>query len=126
MRRPSLDLATLLGNSPTLYPLRHELVVLPVSIGNIDCHPQPQALRRPSLELATLLGRSSMLYPLRHELVVLPVSIGNIDIVIITQPYRNIDAAAPEPRTRDLVGQKSNALPTAPRARCLAGCDRED
>ncbi|VDL85834.1 unnamed protein product [Schistocephalus solidus] len=72
--RPSLELATLLGRSPTLYPL---------------------CLPRPSLDLATLLGRSPTLYPLRHELVVFATS---------------------EPRTRDLVGQKSNALPTAPRA----------
>ncbi|VDL95081.1 unnamed protein product [Schistocephalus solidus] len=36
LRRPSLELATLLGRSPTLNALRHKLVVWPVSIGNID------------------------------------------------------------------------------------------
>ncbi|VDL87140.1 unnamed protein product [Schistocephalus solidus] len=45
-------------------------------------------------------------------------------LAVISQPYPSPGAAAPEPRTRDLVGQKSNALPSAPRARCLAGFDR--
>ncbi|VDM05798.1 unnamed protein product [Schistocephalus solidus] len=68
-------------------------------------------------------------------------------LAVISQPYPNQGTAAPELRTRDLIGQKSNALltrtaapkprprnlvgeksnalPTAPRARCLAGFDRE-
>ncbi|VDM02560.1 unnamed protein product [Schistocephalus solidus] len=41
-------------------------------------------------------------------------------LAVIFQPYPTLGAAAPEARTRDLVGQKSNALPTKPRARCLA------
>ncbi|VDM05786.1 unnamed protein product [Schistocephalus solidus] len=44
---------------------------------------------------------------------------------IISQPYPTPGAAAPKARTRDLVGQKSNALPTAIPARLLAGFDRE-
>ncbi|VDL88360.1 unnamed protein product [Schistocephalus solidus] len=89
----SLELVTLLGRSPTLYPLRHELV---------------------SVELATLLGRSPTLYPLRHELVRLELAtlLGRSPTLY---PLRH---ELVETRTRDLVGQKSNALPPAPRARC--------
>ncbi|VDM05797.1 unnamed protein product [Schistocephalus solidus] len=78
-------------------------------------------MRRPSLELATLLGRRPTLYQLRtatseprtRDLV------GQKSNALPTAPRE------PEPRTRDHVGQKSNALPTAPRARCLAGFDRD-
>ncbi|VDM06268.1 unnamed protein product [Schistocephalus solidus] len=36
LQRKSLELANFTGSNPAFYPLRHELVDLPVSIGNID------------------------------------------------------------------------------------------
>ncbi|VDM06092.1 unnamed protein product [Schistocephalus solidus] len=46
-------------------------------------------------------------------------------LAVISQTYPTPVAAAPEAGNRDLVDQKSNARPTLPRARCLAGFDWE-
>ncbi|VDL95095.1 unnamed protein product [Schistocephalus solidus] len=120
---PEARASVLLGTSLMLYPLRHDLTLLPPYPTHGNAVPEDKTRE--------LLGTSLTLYPQRHELVLLPVldqeyklwqnNITEEDkeyrmaisglLAVISQPYPTPGTAAPDARTRDLLGTSLTRYP---------------